>query len=403
MQRMQSHTSPSDIEATRNAHQEQLPLEMVLTALAPWLGSQNHPKVLQNAKYDRLILLRHGLALQGVVLDTLLADYLRDAAAKHGLDVMAQREFGFQPTLFSDLVGKKQTFADVPLESASLYCGMDVHLTRRLALLLQSQLEAMGPQLLPLLEQVEQPLEPVLAEMEATGIRIDVPYLSELSSEMGMTLERLEREARDAAGVDFNLASPKQLGELLFDTLGLDRKKSRRTKTGYSTDATVLEKLQQDHPVVPLVLEHRVLSKLKSTYIDALPQLVEAETGRVHTDFNQAVTATGRLSSSNPNLQNIPVRTEYSRRIRKAFPAAGGLDPAQRRLLPDRAAHPHPSLRRRDSSGGVPQWRRRPRPHSTTAAGQRGRQPRRTPTGQDDQLRRDLRDGCPALRQGDRR
>ena len=196
---------------------------------------------------------------------------------------------------------------------------MDVHLTRRLALLLQSQLEAMGPQLLPLLEQVEQPLEPVLAEMEATGIRIDVPYLSELSSEMGMTLERLEREARDAAGVDFNLASPKQLGELLFDTLGLDRKKSRRTKTGYSTDATVLEKLQQDHPVVPLVLEHRVLSKLKSTYIDALPQLVEAETGRVHTDFNQAVTATGRLSSSNPNLQNIPVRTEYSRRIRKAF------------------------------------------------------------------------------------
>ena len=298
---------------------EQLPLETVLTALAPWLGSQNHPKVLQNAKYDRLILLRHGLALQGVVLDTLLADYLRDAAAKHGLDVMAQREFGFQPTLFSDLVGKKQTFADVPLESASLYCGMDVHLTRRLALLLQSQLEAMGPQLLPLLKQVEQPLEPVLAEMEATGIRIDVPYLSELSSEMGMTLERLEREARDAAGVDFNLASPKQLGELLFDTLGLDRKKSRRTKTGYSTDATVLEKLQKDHPVVPLVLEHRVLSKLKSTYIDALPQLVEAETGRVHTDFNQAVTATGRLSSSNPNLQNIPVRTEYSRRIRKAF------------------------------------------------------------------------------------
>ena len=297
----------------------QLPLETVVTALAPWLGSADHPKALQNAKFDRLILMRHGLALGGLVIDTLLADYMRDAAAKHGLELMAEREFGFQPTAYSDLVGKKQTFADVPLESASQYCAMDVHVTRRLALLLRSQLEAMGPALLKLLEQVEQPLEPVLAEMEATGIRIDVPYLQELSTEMGTTLERLETEAKEAAGVDFNLASPKQLGELLFDTLGLDRKKSRRTKTGYSTDATVLEKLGDDHPVVPLVLEHRVLSKLKSTYIDALPQLVEAETGRVHTDFNQAVTATGRLSSSNPNLQNIPVRTEYSRRIRKAF------------------------------------------------------------------------------------
>ena len=298
---------------------QQLPLESVLTTIAPWLASPDHPKALQNAKYDRLILLRHGLALEGVVMDTLLADYLRDAAAKHGLEVMAEREFGFSPTAYGDLVGKKQTFADVPIGPASLYCGMDVHVTRRLALLLRQQLEAMGAPLIQLLEQVEQPLEPVLALMESTGIRIDVPYLKDLSEEMGSTLQRLESEAKEAAGVDFNLASPKQLGELLFDTLGLDRKKSRRTKTGYSTDATVLEKLGNDHPVVPLVLEHRVLSKLKSTYVDALPQLVEAETGRVHTDFNQAVTATGRLSSSNPNLQNIPVRTEYSRRIRKAF------------------------------------------------------------------------------------
>ena len=298
---------------------QQLPLESVLTALAPWLASGSHPKALQNAKYDRLILLRHGLALEGVVIDTLLADYLRDAAAKHGLEVMAEREFGFSPTAYSDLVGKKQTFADVAIEPASHYCGMDVHVSRRLALRLRGQLEAMGPQMVQLLMQVEQPLEPVLALMEATGIRIDVPYLAELSSEMGSTLERLEADAKQAAGTDFNLGSPKQLGELLFGTLGLDRRKSRRTKTGFSTDATVLEKLENDHPVVPLVLEHRVLSKLKSTYVDALPQLVEAETGRVHTDFNQAVTATGRLSSSNPNLQNIPVRTEYSRRIRKAF------------------------------------------------------------------------------------
>ncbi|MEB3158374.1 MAG: DNA polymerase I [Synechococcus sp.] len=303
---------------------EQLGLDVVLQALAPWLASPAHPKALQNAKYDRLILLRHGLVLGGVVMDTLLADYLRDAAAKHGLDLMAQRDYGITPTLFSDLVGKAKdgkasSFAAVPVDQAALYCGMDVHLTRRLALDLRQQLTAMGEQLPALLDQVELPLEPVLALMEATGIRIDVPYLQELSAELGATLERLETDAQEVAGTSFNLASPKQLGELLFETLGLNRKKSRRTKTGWSTDATVLEKLEGDHPVVPLLLEHRVLSKLKSTYVEALPQLVEAETGRVHTDFNQAVTATGRLSSSNPNLQNIPVRTEFSRRIRKAF------------------------------------------------------------------------------------
>jgi DNA polymerase-1 len=303
---------------------EQLPLDQVLSALAPWLSSSTHPKALQNAKYDRLILLRHGLALAGVVMDTLLADYLRDANAKHGLELLAQRNFGFLPTSYSELVPKGSNFSVVPISEAAQYCGMDVHVTWRLTPLLRSQLEALGPQLTPLLDQVELPLEPVLAQMEATGIRIDTAYLAELSSELKTTLERLESEAKAAAGTEFNLASPKQLGELLFDTLGLDRKKSRKTKTGWSTDATVLEKLEESHPVVPLVLEHRTLSKLKSTYVDALPALMEPETGRVHTDFNQAVTATGRLSSSNPNLQNIPVRTEFSRRIRQAFlPEAG--------------------------------------------------------------------------------
>jgi DNA polymerase I len=291
----------------------------VLTALAPWLASASHPKALQNAKYDRLILLRHGLPLEGVVMDTMLADYLRDAGDKHGLDAMAERNFGFSPTSYSELVPKGANFASVGIAEAALYCGMDVHLTWRLAQLLRRELTAMGDALPQLLDQVELPLEPVLALMEATGIRIDTAYLGELSTELKITLDRLEGEAKASAGVDFNLASPKQLGELLFDTLGLDRKKSRKTKTGWSTDATVLEKLEADHPVVPLVLEHRTLSKLKSTYVDALPALMEPETGRVHTDFNQAVTATGRLSSSNPNLQNIPIRTEFSRRIRKAF------------------------------------------------------------------------------------
>ncbi|MFM9103110.1 MAG: DNA polymerase, partial [Cyanobium sp.] len=309
----------ADLLSEPPAAPHQLPLDQVLTALAPWLASPQHPKTLQNAKYDRLILLRHGLPLAGVVMDTLLADYLRDANAKHGLEVLAERNLGFSPTSYGELVPKGADFSSVPIEAASQYCGMDVHVTRLLTPLLRQQLEALGPQLPQLLDQVELPLEPVLAQMEATGIRIDTAYLAELSTELAATLERLEGEAKAAAGTDFNLASPKQLGELLFDTLGLDRKKSRRTKTGWSTDAAVLEKLEEDHPVVPLVLEHRILSKLKSTYVDALPALMEPETGRVHTDFNQAVTATGRLSSSNPNLQNIPVRTDFSRRIRKAF------------------------------------------------------------------------------------
>ncbi|MEN9541688.1 MAG: polymerase, partial [Cyanobacteriota bacterium] len=162
----------------------QLPLDQVLTALAPWLASPQHPKTLQNAKYDRLILLRHGLPLEGVVMDTLLADYLRDANAKHGLELLAQRNFGFLPTSYSELVPKGADFSAVPIEQAALYCGMDVHVTRRLAPLLRSQLEELGPQLTQLLDRVELPLEPVLALMEATGIRIDTAYLGELSKEL---------------------------------------------------------------------------------------------------------------------------------------------------------------------------------------------------------------------------
>ncbi|MFM7465061.1 MAG: DNA polymerase I [Cyanobium sp.] len=299
--------------------QPQLKLETVLQALGPWLGSEAHPKTLQNAKYDRLILMRHGLPLAGVVMDTLLADYLRDPADKHSLEAMAEREFGFTPDSYTTVVGKGNSFAEVPIAAAAQYCGMDVHLTWALTGRLADELAALGPALPALLKEVELPLEPVLATMEATGIRIDQAYLQELSQELGAQLDHLEAEAQEVAGQPFNLGSPKQLEALLFDTLKLDRKKSRKTKTGWSTDATVLERLEDDHPLVPLVLNHRILSKLRSTYVDALPSLVEPETGRVHTDFNQAVTATGRLSSSNPNLQNIPIRTDFSRRIRKAF------------------------------------------------------------------------------------
>ncbi|MEB3258537.1 MAG: DNA polymerase I [Cyanobacteriota bacterium] len=306
-------------EATAEPLQSQLRLETVLQALGPWLGSTAHPKTLQNAKYDRLILMRHGLPLAGVVMDTLLADYLRDPADKHSLEAMAQREFGFTPDSYTTVVGKGSSFAEVPIAAAAQYCGMDVHLTWVLTGRLANELASLGSALPALLKDVELPLEPVLATMEATGIRIDQAYLQELSQELGAQLDQLEAQAQEVAGQPFNLSSPKQLEALLFDTLKLDRKKSRKTKTGWSTDAAVLERLEDDHPVVPLVLNHRILSKLRSTYVDALPSLVEPETGRVHTDFNQAVTATGRLSSSNPNLQNIPIRTDFSRRIRKAF------------------------------------------------------------------------------------
>ncbi len=303
-----------------NLHpQIQLSLDVVINKLTPWLTSKSHPKALQNAKYDRLIFLRHGIPLKGVVMDTLLADYLTDANKKHGLDEIAIREFDFKPTSFKELVEKNETFANVPIDKASLYCGMDVYLTRKLAIRLREKLEGMGTEVINLFEKVELPLETVLAEMEATGIQIDVNYLKKLSIELDETLKGIEEKIYALAGSKFNVASPKQLGEILFEELGLNRKKSRRTKTGWSTDSNVLDKLEEDHPVISMIIEHRTLSKLLNTYVKALPCLVEKETGRVHTDFNQAVTATGRLSSSNPNLQNIPIRTEFSRRIRKAF------------------------------------------------------------------------------------
>ncbi len=299
--------------------QKQLPLNTVIKHLSPWLSSEKHPKVLQNAKFDRLVFLHHGIPLEGVVMDTLLGDYIEDPVQKHSLEEMSKREFSFTPMSYQDIVEKGKSFKDVDINTASLYCGMDVYLTRKLSFVIKERLAKMGVKLIDLLEKVEQPLEPILANMEARGIRVDIPYLESLSIELNKSLAELELKAYEYAGDKFNLNSPKQLGEILFEKLILDKKKSRKTKTGWSTDSNVLEKLEKDHPVIPLLIEHRTLSKLLSTYVDALPQLVEKGTGRVHTDFNQAVTATGRLSSSKPNLQNIPVRTEFSRRIRKAF------------------------------------------------------------------------------------
>lgn len=305
----------------------------VLNALRPILESENYPKALQNAKFDRSILRCQGIKLAGVVFDTMLASYVLDPETSHSLSELSRKYLGIVAKSYNELVPKNKTIADISIVKVADYCGMDVYTTFQLVGQLKAKLKEAdqtsfpGKTLEELLLNVEQPLEPVLAEMEYCGIRIDSAYLQELSQQLEKRLAELEENTYQAAGRKFNLGSPKQLSEILLEKIPDEfQKKSRKTKTGYSTDAAVLDKLQGDHPIVDDLLEHRTLSKLKSTYVDALPQLVRADTGRVHTDFNQAATGTGRLSSSNPNLQNIPIRTEFSRQIRKAFlPEAGWL------------------------------------------------------------------------------
>ncbi|MEG4942226.1 DNA polymerase I [Microcoleus sp. F4-D5] len=306
----------------------------VLNALRPILESENYPKALQNAKFDRSILRCQGIKLAGVVFDTMLASYVLDPETSHSLSELIRKHLKhlkITPKTYSELVPKNKTIADISIPAVAEYCGMDVYTTFQLVGKLRAELKEAdktsfpGKTLEGLLLEVEQPLEPVLAEMEYCGIRIDSAYLQQLSQQLENSLKEIEEKTYQAAGRKFNLGSPKQLSEILLEKIPDEfQKKSRKTKTGYSTDAAVLDKLQGDHPIVDDLLEHRTLSKLKSTYVDALPQLVRADTGRVHTDFNQTATGTGRLSSSNPNLQNIPIRTEFSRQIRKAFlPEAG--------------------------------------------------------------------------------
>ena len=305
----------------------------VLNALRPILESENYPKALQNAKFDRSILRCQGIKLTGVVFDTMLASYVLNPETSHSLSELSRKYLGIVAKSYKELVAKGKTIADISIQQVADYCGMDVYTTFQLVGKLTAELDKADENapskksLHQLLLEVEQPLEPILAEMEYCGIRIDSAYLQELSQQLEKRLAELEENTYEAAGRKFNLGSPKQLSEILLEKIPDEfKKKSRKTKTGYSTDAAVLDKLQGDHPIVDDLLEHRTLSKLKSTYVDALPQLVRADTGRVHTDFNQAATGTGRLSSSNPNMQNIPIRTEFSRQIRKAFlPEAGWL------------------------------------------------------------------------------
>ncbi len=297
-----------------------LALNTVLSALRPILESADYPKTFQNAKFDRLVFRFQGINLAGVVFDPMLASYVLNPDSSHNLTDLSLRYLGLTAQNYGDVVPKGQTIGDIDIITIANYCCLQVYATYQLAGKMQSELVKI-PALHKLLLEVEQPLEPVLAEVESQGITIDSDYLQELSQQLAVDLARLEKQVHGIAGEDFNLGSPKQLSQILFENLGLSTKHSRKIKTGYSTDAATLEKMRDvdETGIIDAIIEYRTLAKLKSTYVDALPTLVRSDTQRIHTNFNQTATSTGRLSSSNPNLQNIPIRTAFSRQIRKAF------------------------------------------------------------------------------------
>ncbi|WP_415033090.1 DNA polymerase I [Azonexus sp.] len=307
----------------------QLPLAEVLDRLRPWLESAAHKKVLQNAKYDQHVFANHGITLAGIAHDTLLQSYVLEAGqwsgAAHGFDAISQRHLGLTPISYESLCGKGAKaigFAQVALEQATPYAAEDADFTLRLHQVLHPRLAA-EPGLNAVYSEIDLPVRQVIWQMERNGILVDADKLARQSHELGQKILQLEQRAFELAGQPFNLASPKQLGEILFGTLKLPVKK--KTAGGApSTDEEVLSELALDYPLPKLLLEHRSLAKLKNTYTDKLPRMINAHTGRVHTHFSQASVVTGRLASSEPNLQNIPVRSEEGRRIRTAFIAPAG-------------------------------------------------------------------------------
>jgi len=303
---------------------DQLARDDVLSALKPILENPAIGKIGQHLKYDMHVLENYGIVLNGIVFDTMLASYVRDATAtRHNMDDMAAHYLGVKTTKFEEIAGKgvKQlTFNQVDVEKAAHYAAEDADITLRLHDILAPQLIA-EPKLESVFRDIEMPLVPILQAMEHRGVLIDTQMLATQSRDLGERMLALEKQVYELAGQEFNLASPKQLGHILYEKLGIPVPK--KTATGqYSTAEDVLEQLE--HPLPKLLLEHRSLAKLKSTYTDKLPELLDRKTGRVHTSYHQAVTATGRLSSSDPNLQNIPIRTEAGRRIRQAFIAPPG-------------------------------------------------------------------------------
>jgi len=306
---------------------EQLDRDRVLAALKPLLEDPARAKVGQHAKYDMNILARYGIEVRGVAFDTMLESYVLDSTAtRHDMDSLALKYLGQSTIRFEDIAGKgaKQlTFDQIALEQAGPYAAEDADVTLRLHQTLWEKLEAV-PSLAKVLTEIEMPLVPVLARIERHGALVDAKLLGQQSVELGEKLQQLERTAFELAGEEFNLASPKQLGAILYDKLGLPIR-AKTAKGQPSTAEAVLAELADEGYALPQVLmDYRSLSKLKSTYTDKLPEQINPRTGRIHTSYHQAVTATGRLSSSDPNLQNIPIRTAEGRRIRQAFVAPQG-------------------------------------------------------------------------------
>ncbi len=304
---------------------EQLPLQQVLDCLRPWLEDAGAPKLAQHAKYDVHVLANHGIALRGLAHDTLLESYVLEAHRPHGLESLAERHLGRKGLSYEELCGKGASqipFAQVDVARATQYSGEDSEMALQVHQVLWPQLQA-EPGLRRVYEEIELPVSTVLGRIERHGVLIDPALLARQSHELAERMLALEQQAYEIAGQRFNIGSPKQIGEILFGRLGLPVRK--KTATGApSTDEEVLQELAQDYPLPARILEYRSLSKLKSTYTDKLPQMVNAATGRVHTNYAQAVAITGRLASNEPNLQNIPIRTAEGRRVREAFVAPPG-------------------------------------------------------------------------------
>jgi DNA polymerase-1 len=306
---------------------QQLDRDAVLQRLKPIFEDPARAKVGQHLKYDMNVLARYGIDLQGVVYDTMLESYvLNSTATRHDMDSLAKKYLGYTTIKFEDVAGKgtKQiTFDQVPLQQAAPYAAEDADITLRLHRRLWGELQK-EPALRSVFEQIEMPLVPVLARIERTGVKIDSAMLAEQSRELAKRMHQLESKAYEVAGRPFNMGSPKQIGEIFFEELGMPVV-SKTPKGAPSTAESVLQKLAEDgHELPAVILEHRGLAKLRSTYTEKLPLMIDRDTGRVHTSYHQANAATGRLSSSDPNLQNIPVRSEDGRRIRQAFvPEAG--------------------------------------------------------------------------------
>jgi len=306
----------------------QLPKEVSLEALRQPLEDPAIPKIGHNIKYDYVVMARNGVRVQPLTFDTMIAEWLINPISRNlGLKNLAWVRLDIKMTEIEELIGKgksQRSMAEVPIREAADYAGDDAVVPLLLAPQLQEEMDAR--QATSLFQEIEMPLVSVLAEMEMAGISLDLDYLKEMSAELSLSLGTIESKIFEAVGVEFNLNSPQQLSEALFDRLSLvppDR--TQRTSSGfYSTAAGTLEAMRGDHPVVDLVLEYRELSKLKNTYVDALPLQVNPITGRVHTSYNQAGSVTGRIASSDPNLQNIPIRTELGRRVRQAFVAEPG-------------------------------------------------------------------------------